>query len=77
MWESHEFRAGLFFPLGAGEGLYGALGFYGPPGQVLEWPDHFISLVAVVADALFALLRRREAEEALIEREARLQSVFR
>ncbi len=77
LWDADGFRAGLFFPLGSGETLYGALGFYGPTGREFAWPDHFISLVTVVADALLALLRRREAEEALIEREARLQSVFR
>ena len=70
--ETYGFRALLFVPMISNNRLVGAMGFYGPPEQEIEWSEEYISLLKLVSDTIMNALERKQAEKTLAESEARL-----
>jgi PAS domain S-box-containing protein len=60
---NHGFRSLLFIPLLWNGELMGALGFYGPVGTEVAWPDIYIWLLQLVGDIFVGALKRRQIEQ--------------
>ena len=77
--EKQGFRPHYFVPMVSEGGLYGALGFYGKPNEERkgsEWAEELESLLRPIADLLVSMLKRKQAEEALRESQAKYQHLF-
>ncbi len=71
--EKHGFNPLLFVPMILRDTLYGALELYGPVEEERDWPEELVLLLELVADILVNALERKQAEEALREKEETLR----
>ncbi|MBX3059137.1 MAG: PAS domain S-box protein [Anaerolineae bacterium] len=63
-WMSrHGFRATLFVPMFYQGELVGALGFFGPVGVEMEWPDVWVTMLTLLTSVIVSALQRQRADE--------------
>ncbi len=57
------FRAMLFVPMFSEGKLVGALGFYGPVGVEMVWPDVWLTMLKLLASVIVNAVQRKQADE--------------
>ncbi|MHC4872879.1 MAG: PAS domain S-box protein [Planctomycetota bacterium] len=71
--KGHGHRSLLFITLYLREKPVGALGFYGPKGEDIDWPAHFIDMLYTVGNVILNAIERSRTEEKLKESEERFE----
>lgn len=61
----HGFRSLVFVPMFNQGELYGAIGFYGPPGEEIVWSEVFVTMLTFVASIVVNALERKRSEDRL------------
>jgi PAS domain S-box-containing protein len=67
---AHGFRSLLFTPIEAAGELVGALGFYGPVGEVREWRPGTQQLLEIAGDIIYSAIAAQRANDARRESES-------
>jgi len=74
--QKHGFRSMLFIPLIKHNQLHGALGFYGPIEQEIDFPSEFIDVLQPLGNMILNVLERKLIEESLQKSEKIYRSMI-